>query len=126
MTTEQGTPQWCKGGVGSFAKLHYKTFKCVGEFRRRLRDRMETVKRFCIEGKYRPCLILQVQDDYYRVWCATTQRKDSCIPLKDVQGLDGDGFLTLDPTEIYWIHKRLRGNWIGPQHELSFVGVIDE
>src|SRR4051794_16780894 len=101
MTMMPGTNRngWCEGVVATFAKLHYDTFACgktIGPPRHAL---SEKVKQFSVEGKYRPCLILAVRDDHFRIWCATTHpdERRRYIPLRGVPRLRGESFLELDP-----------------------------
>jgi|GEM_PF-5089840 len=113
--------------VAVFITLHYDTLRHTTIERVR-GDGVEKIAKCCIDGKFRPCLILGTTDDHFQVWCATAKEKDarSYIPLEGVHGLKGNGFLELHPDAIRWIHRSLRFKWIGRQDREANACVWDE
>jgi len=128
MATRQ-EKNWCVGEVAWFAKLHYDTIQWHEEVIERDCDSpVETIRWYHIEGKLRPCLILEIEHDHFLVWCATTKKKAarSYIPLEGVHGLKSRGFLELDHEAIRWIHRNLADGWIGPQDREANGHVMEE
>ena len=115
MATEQES-DLSVGWVAVFITLHYDSLTHTTIERDR-GNYVEKIAECRIDGKFRPCLILGLKDDHFRVWCGTSHRKPekNYIRLNRVQKLDNEGFLELVPDAIRWIHRGLKCEWIGRQ-----------
>lgn len=115
------------GWVAVFITLHYNSLTHTTIERDR-GNYVEKIAKCRIDGKFRPCLILGLKDDHFRVWYGTSHPKaeKSYIRLNRVQRLDNEGFLELVPEAIRWIHRRLKFETIGRQDREANDYVLEE
>ena len=117
------------GDVVTVGKLHYDSLRKDKEpILRKGRYGIETIWQFHVEGKFRPCLILEVSSNCFRVWYATAHPKGDTphIKLRGVQGLKEESFLEKVPEKIDWVHKCLLDKRIGSQDREANHYVMEE
>ncbi len=132
MAEEPDTRTWREGDLAYFTKLHYDRANYLGCEERPYRHGMETIRYYEMEGKARPCLIIQAGErGSFLVWCSTGQDKTDDENYIEVLGVQGEklkkrSYLRKDHSEIRWIHRKLAAGWIGPQDKIEFARVLKE
>ncbi len=129
MPFDTDTRTWSDGDVAYFFKLHSDTAECVGSGTCRCKEdgEEEWIQNFCVEGKKRPCIILQKNGRWFRVWNGTTKSKTGSrrfrvSPDKHLREIT----VALEVRAIETSHERLAGKWCGEVNKLLLQAAYDE